>query len=141
MVKVVTGVRGPHKPEERVEEPVHSHVEEGEVAYGSSIKHYRVQITAPYDIHNAATGRVTKAEPKVAQFREFAFIASDPEIIKELDKIAGIGKKLWRQADLTKAVAAAKDEEIRKFVAKDPEKVAQMLKEITGAKDVASLAK
>lgn len=143
MANVVTGPRGPHKPVERVDKAAPVAVAEGSIAYGSAVKSYRVQITAPYDIHNPQTGRVTRAEPKVAQFREFTYIASgeDQEIIDELDKIAGVGKKIWRQADLDASIAAAKDNEVRMFVQANPEKVSEMLKEIAGAKDVAALVK
>ena len=148
MAEVVTGPRGPDKPGERDEKPtkVAAKADSSEIVYESAVKNYRIQITSPFDIVDPAKGRVTPAKPLVAQFRDFVFIADSskehgPEIIEELDRVAGLGKKIWRQTEMTEAVAAAKDKEIRDFVTKQHEKVAMMLQEIVGAKGVASLAK
>ncbi len=141
--KVVTGLKGPGKVEGREKAPLAGPVaaKANEVVYESVVKNYRLQITAPFDIVDTRTGRVTAADPKVAQFRENVFITEDTEVIEIMDagSCCGVGKEYWRQTDLTAAVEQRKDDEIRAFVAAHPEKVKAFLQE-REAKDVSELA-
>lgn len=84
------------------------------VRYNSRYLGYRVQITAPADVFEPATGRVIRARPVVAQFSAGRYETKDPEIIAVLDKSArcGLGLDFWRaelqeKANAAKAVAAA----------------------------------
>lgn len=74
------------------------------IRFRSRYSGYRIQITAPADVFEPASGRVIKGRPKVAQFRGGYFETKDPETLKVMLDSGkfGLGNDFWRVEDQEK---------------------------------------
>ncbi len=110
----------------------------GEVVYQSKAANYRVQITAPANIFNPATGRIEDVRPKAAKFSGGIFRTSDPETIQVIESLRGYGvnRDVWRVEEMTEYRRKTQAAEYAFNLANDPELLAavraQLAPEVDG---------
>lgn len=141
--EVVSGARGPR--EERKQVARQSVAKRNPVAFGddkivfqSKFASHRIQVTAPPDIKDPFTGRLTQGRPKVAQFREHILIVpkEDEDTIEWLTNHKNFRKDFWLLSEII-AEGKKQEREHAKRVLMDPEQREAIMAELkeSGALD------
>lgn len=134
--EVITGARGPRdvRDAQAAEKKAKKALglttvtPEGKVRFQSAFANLRIQVTAPADLRDPFTGRLTPGRPKAAQFRDHFYDVD----AKELDTLEfmkahpAYGQKFWLLEDVIK-VARQKEVEHAKRVLADPDQRAAVI--------------
>ena len=134
--EVITGARGPREQRESVAADkrakralgVQQVTAPGKIRFQSAFANLRIQVTAPVDVRDPFTGRVTPGRPKAAQFRDHILDvdASNEDLLGWLKGHPAYGQKFWLMADV---IAEAKRQEVQqaKRILADPAQRAAVL--------------
>lgn len=134
--EVVTGARGPR--EERKAVAGQATAKRNPVAFGddkivfqSRYANHRIQVTAPPDIKDPFTGRLTQGRPKVAQFREHILMVnkSDEDQLEWLTNHPNFRRDFWLMSEIIEE-GKKQDREQAKRVLLDPEQREAILAEL-----------
>lgn len=137
--EVITGARGPREQRNAVAEEKKAKralglkkAPEGKVRFQSPYANLRIQLTAPPDLRDPFTGRVTAGRPKAAQFRNnfYDVDASNTEILDILKSHPNFGKTFWLLSDVIAIAEKQQVEDVRQKL-QDPE-FAKLVKEALG---------
>ena len=140
--EVVTGARGPR--EERKAVAAQATAKQNPVAFGddkivfqSRFANHRVQVTAPPDIKDPFTGRLTQGRPKTAQFREhiLAVNKKDDDTIQWLTNHPAFRRDFWLLSDMLAQAKRAEREQVKR-VLMDPEQKAMIVAELKESGDL-----
>lgn len=142
---VVEGMRGPQNSRENqaADGPQRPGRDaDGRVARASSsdkvfVSRYnslRVQVTAPADRVDPATGRTIIARPKVAQFKDGVFKTSDADTIEWLTGHPnfGLGRDFWLAAEAQKRAEEKQYSDMLRAVKSNPALADRLLGDLTG---------
>lgn len=101
---------------------------EGKVRFQSRFANLRIQLTAPPDLRDPFTGRLTPGRPKAAQFKDHFYDvdATDTDRLGWLKEHPSYGKNFWLWSDVMEAAKKAELENVRQIL-KDPEQRAAVL--------------
>jgi hypothetical protein len=133
--EVITGARGPREAralqadEQKAKRDSGLRKQpDGKVRFQSRYANYRIQLTAPPDLRDPFTGRLTPGRPKAAQFREHEYDveANDTEKIGWLKSHPQFGKTFWLYSDIVEE-SKRRDVENAKRILEDPEQRAAVL--------------
>lgn len=139
--EVITGARGPREQRDAVAADqkakralgVQQTSTPGKVRFQSAFANLRIQVTAPADMRDPFTGRITPGRPKAAQFKEHILDVDEKntDTLEWLKSHPSYGAKFWLMADV---IAEAKRQEVEqaKRILADPvqrEAVLEALKE------------
>ena len=132
--EVISGARGPRSERKTLgdgsqERPVAQRP--GKVVFQSAFANHRIQVTAPPDIKDPFTGRLTQGRPKTAQFRNniLAVDDKDDDMLTWLRSHPKFNVEFWLLSDV---IAAAKDAQraTAREVLSDPEQREALLAEL-----------
>lgn len=104
------------------------------VTFTSRYGRHRIQITAPADIYNPATGRIVRGRPKVAQFDNYTFTTSDVEIVESLRAHRLYGFELFEAAVMQQAADDAVSNQILSQIEANPSVRSRVLAVLEGKK-------
>lgn len=133
--EVITGARGPREAREITAAEQRAKRDsglgkqpEGKIRFQSRFANLRIQLTAPPDLRDPFTGRLTPGRPKAAQFRdhEYDVDATDTEKIGWLKDHPAFGKSFWLWSDIVEE-AKRQDVQNAKRILADPEQRAAVL--------------
>lgn len=143
--EVITGARGPR--EVREAQGLEAKAKrnsglgkqpEGKIRFQSRFANLRIQLTAPPDLRDPFTGRLTPGRPKAAQFRDHSYDVdkNDTEKIGWLTSHPNYGQSFWLWETVMKD-AKRQEVEHAKRVLEDPEQRAAVLQALreSGVKD------
>lgn len=132
--EVVTGARGPREERNAVvagtkRNPVA--FDGDEIVFQSRYANHRIQVTAPPDMKDPFTGRITQGRPKVAQFRDHILRVKkkDQDTIEWLSEHPAFRRDFWLFSEVQEAARAAEREQAKRVLA-DPEQRAALLAEL-----------
>jgi hypothetical protein len=140
--EVVTGARGPR--EERKAVASQSAAKRNPVAFGddkivfqSRYANHRIQVTAPPDLKDPFTGRLTQGRPKVAQFREHILMIKkdDEDTLHWLTNHPNFKIDFWLLSDVIEE-GKRQEREQAKRVLMDPEQREAILAELKESGDL-----
>ena len=132
--EVISGARGPRDERSTLsdgsqERPVAQR--KGYIVFQSAFATHRIQVTAPPDIKDPFTGRLTQGRPKTAQFHNniLAVKETDDDTLTWLREHPKFNVEFWLLSDV---IEAAKEEQrkVAKGVLADPEQRAALLAEL-----------
>jgi len=105
---------------------------EGKIRFQSAYSNLRLQLTAPPDLRDPFTGRVTVGRPKAAQFRDHFYDVkeSDTEILDWLKSHPNFGATFWLLSDVVEIAKKQQVESVKQQL-QDPE-FASLVKEALG---------
>jgi len=105
---------------------------EGKIRFQSAYSNLRLQLTAPPDLRDPFTGRVTVGRPKAAQFRDHFYDVkeSDAEILDWLKSHPNFGSTFWLLSDVVEIAKKQQVESVKQQL-QDPE-FASLVKEALG---------
>jgi len=105
---------------------------EGKIRFQSAYSNLRLQLTAPPDLRDPFTGRVTVGRPKAAQFRDHFYDVkeSDTEILDWLKSHPNFGSTFWLLSDVVEIAKKQQVESVKQQL-QDPE-FASLVKEALG---------
>jgi len=138
--EVITGARGPRDVRAAQAEEAKAkrgsglqRAPEGKVRFQSAFSNLRIQVTAPVDLRDPFTGRITPGRPKAAQFRENVYDVpiGDTDTLNHLKTHPGYGVKFWLLDDIIQEAKKVQVEQARRILM-DPEQrdaVLEALKE------------
>ena len=134
--EVITGARGPREQRDAVAAEkkakralgVQQIQPAGKVRFQSKVSNLRIQVTAPADVRDPFTGRLTPGRPKAAQFRD-NFLDVDEKNTDTLEWLKNhplYGVTFWLLADV---IEEAKKQEVAqaKRILSDPAQRAAVL--------------
>lgn len=140
--EVITGARGPKaertalgKKNAAKRSPVEQM--KGSVVFQSVYANHRIQVTAPPDIKDPFTGRLTQGRPKTAQFRNNILVVkdSDEDTLTWLRSHPKFGVEFWLLADVI-AEGKKREREHARNVLADPDQRAALLAELKESGDL-----
>lgn len=143
--EVITGARGPREARELQASEQRAKRDSGlgkqpagKLRFQALYSNLRIQLTAPPDLRDPFTGRLTPGRPKAAQFRDHVYDVdeNDVERIGWLKAHPAYGKSFWLWSDVVEQGKRQEVEHAKRILA-DPEQraaVLQALKE-SGVKD------
>jgi len=132
--EVISGARGPRSERKTLgdgsqENPVAQRP--GKVVFQSAFATHRIQVTAPPDIKDPFTGRMTQGRPKTAQFRNniLAVDESDDDMLSWLRSHPKFNTEFWLLSDV---IQAGKDAQraVARDVLSDPEQREALIAEL-----------
>ncbi len=133
--EVITGARGPRDERKTLSDgsqrnPV-GDKRPGKIVFQSAFATHRIQVTAPPDIKDPFTGRLTQGRPKTAQFRNniLAVDEKDDDMLSWLRGHPKFNTEFWLLSDVIQAGKDAQREVAREVLA-DPEQRAALLAEL-----------
>ena len=138
--EVISGARGPRDERKTLSDgsqgnPVAQRP--GKIVFQSAFATHRIQVTAPPDIKDPFTGRLTQGRPKTAQFRNnlLAVDESDDDMLSWLRGHPKFNVEFWLLSDV---IAAAKDaqRQVARDVLADPEQREALLAELRESGDL-----
>jgi hypothetical protein len=127
--EVITGARGPREARELQVAEKRSkrtlglgRAPAGKVRYQAAFANLRLQITAPPDLRDPFTGRITVSRPKAAQFRDHFYDveATNKEVIDILQAHPNFGKTFWLLSDVIEIAKKQQVESVKQQL-QDPE--------------------
>lgn len=133
--EVITGARGPRdvRDAQAAEKKAKrdsgiSKQPDGKIRFQARYANLRIQLTAPPDLRDPFTGRLTPGRPKAAQFKDHIFDvkADDEEQIAWLKEHPKFGVDFWLWSDVM-AEAKRRDVEDAKRILTDPDNRAAVL--------------
>lgn len=133
--EVITGARGPRdvRDAQAAEQKAKRNSglgkqPDGKVRFQSRFANLRIQLTAPPDLRDPFTGRLTPGRPKAAQFRDHVYDvdASDAEKIGWLKDHPAYGRSFWLWSDVVEE-GKRQDVQNAKRILEDPEQRAAVL--------------
>jgi hypothetical protein len=133
--EVITGARGPRDTRDAQAAEAKAkrgsglqRAPEGKVRFQSAFSNLRIQLTAPTDIRDPFTGRITPGRPKAAQFRDnfYDVPVADVDTLQFLKSHPAYQKKFWLLDDV---IAEGKKQQVEQArrVLMDPEQRAAVL--------------
>ena len=137
--EVITGARGPRDVRESQVADKKAkralglkRAPEGKIRFQSPYSNLRIQLTAPPDLRDPFTGRVTVGRPKAAQFRNnfYDVDASNSEVLDILKSHPNFGKTFWLLSDVIAQAEKQQVESVKQQL-QDPE-FAALVKEALG---------
>jgi len=138
--EVITGARGPRSERKTLSDgsqrnPVGERP--GKIVFQSAFATHRIQVTAPPDIKDPFTGRLTQGRPKTAQFRNniLAVDEKDDDMLAWLRGHPKFNIEFWLLSDVIQAGKDAQ-REVAKEVLADPEQRAALLAELRESGDM-----
>lgn len=133
--EVITGARGPRdvRAAQAAEQKAKRNSglgkqPEGKVRFQSRYANLRLQLTAPPDLRDPFTGRLTPGRPKAAQFRDHVYDCGTDETDKIgwLKTHPAFGKSFWLWSDVVEE-GRRQDRENAQRILADPEQRAAVL--------------
>lgn len=133
--EVITGARGPREVREAQAAEQKAKRDsglgkqpEGKIRFQSRYANLRIQLTAPPDLRDPFTGRLTPGRPKAAQFRDHVYDvgADETDKIGWLKTHPAFGKSFWLWSDVVEE-SRRQDRESAKRILADPEQRAAVL--------------
>lgn len=132
--EVITGARGPRDERKTLsdgsqDKPVEQR--KGYVVFQSAFATHRIQVTAPPDLKDPFTGRMTQGRPKTAQFRNniLAVKETDDDTLAWLRAHPKFNVEFWLLSDVIEA-AKGEQRRVAAGVLADPEQRAALLAEL-----------
>lgn len=128
--EVITGARGPRDVREAQAADQRAkrglglkRAPEGKVRFQATYSNLCIQLTAPPDLRDPFTGRITVSRPKKAQFRNHFYDANigDQEVLDILQQHPNFGKTFWLLDDIIEIAKKNEVEATRKRLQEDPE--------------------
>ena len=133
--EVITGARGPRSERKTLSDgsqrnPV-GDKRPGKIVFQSAFATHRIQVTAPPDIKDPFTGRLTQGRPKTAQFRNniLAVDEKDDDMLQWLRGHPKFNVEFWLLSDVIQAGKDAQRGVAREVLA-DPEQREALLAEL-----------
>jgi hypothetical protein len=107
------------------------------IVFQSAFATHRIQVTAPPDIKDPFTGRLTQGRPKTAQFRNniLAVDSKDEDMLQWLRNHPKFGVEFWLLSDVIQAGKDAQ-RDVAKQVLADPEQREALLAELRESGDM-----
>lgn len=127
--EVITGARGPRDVRDAQANEKKAkrglglkRAPEGKIRFQAAFANLRIQLTAPPDLRDPFTGRITAGRPKAAQFRNHFYDvdASNTEVIDLLKSSPNFGKTFWLLADVIELAEKQQVEDVKQKL-QDPE--------------------
>ena len=127
--EVITGARGPRDTRNAQADEKRAkknsglqRAPEGKVRFQSAFSNLRIQVTAPTDLRDPFTGRITPGRPKAAQFRDnfYDVPVGDVDTLAFMKAHPAYGVKYWLLEDVIKEAKKVQVEQARR-VLMDPE--------------------
>lgn len=137
--EVITGARGPRDvrnaqaDEKKAKRGLGlKKAPEGKIRFQSAYANLRLQLTAPPDLRDPFTGRITPGRPKAAQFRNHFYDvdASNTEVLDLVKSSPNFGKTFWLLSDVIALAEKQQVEEVKQKL-QDPE-FAALVREALG---------
>lgn len=101
----------------------------GKIRFQSRYSNLRIQISAPADIRDPFTGRITAGRPKAAQFRNnfFDVAETDEDTLKWLKEHPAYGRNFWLLSDVVEQARKIQVDNVKRQLESDPEFKARVL--------------
>ena len=132
--EVISGARGPRSERKTLSDgsqgnPVAQRP--GKVVFQSAYANHRIQVTAPPDIKDPFTGRLTQGRPKTAQFRNniLAVDEKDDDMLSWLRGHPKFQTEFWLLSDVIQAGKDAQ-RQVARDVLSDPEQREALIAEL-----------
>jgi hypothetical protein len=139
--EVISGARGPRSERSTLSDgsqrnPV-GDKRPGKIVFQSAFASHRIQVTAPPDIKDPFSGRLTQGRPKTAQFRNniLAVDEKDEDMLAWLRGHPKFNIEFWLLSDVIQAGKDAQRETARQVLA-DPEQREALLAELKESGDL-----
>ena len=127
--EVISGARGPRDvrdaqaAEAKSKRPLGTKAPVGKVRFQSRYANLRIQVSAPADIRDPFTGRITPGRPKAAQFRDHNYdvAETDSDQLQFLKDHPAYGRTFWLLSDIVEAARKEQVASTKRQLEADPE--------------------
>lgn len=137
--EVIVGARGPRDVREaqaadaKAKRPLGlKRAPAGKIRFQAAFANLRIQLTAPPDLRDPFTGRVTAGRPKAAQFRDHFYDVEETntEVLDILKSSPNFGKTFWLLSDVVEVAKKQQVESVKQQL-QDPEFAAAVREALT----------
>lgn len=141
--EVITGARGPRDVRDAqvadkvAKRTLGAKAPAGKVRFQSRYANYRIQLTAPPDLRDPFTGRLTAGRPKAAQFRDHFYdvAETDTETLNYLTSHPAFGRTFWLLSEIVEQARKAQVAATKQQLQSDPEFRARIIEALKESND------